>query len=81
MRFHHLHAAEAETLEKVCSGAGGAEEWRKRYCVCALGRNAACSWWRKLIGEIAKGGLAVRKLPVGIDMTWPWRRGRDGFDS
>jgi hypothetical protein len=39
----------------------GGAEGRRVDRVCALGRNAACSWWRKLVGEIAKGGQAVGK--------------------
>jgi hypothetical protein len=61
MRFHHLHAADVRHgWSKVwvhsphVGSRRGAEE--EALPAAALGRNAACNWWRKLIGEIAKGG-------------------------
>jgi hypothetical protein len=49
-----------EGLVHPQSEAGGVQKGggRSIASAAALGRNAACSWWRELIGEIAKGGQA-----------------------
>jgi hypothetical protein len=46
-------------MSEAGGGAEGQGRGRSIASAAALGRNAACSWWRKLIGEIAKGGQAL----------------------
>jgi len=85
MRFHHLHAAEAETLEKVCSF--GSRRCSRSVEEEALRLRPRAKRSVQLVAEVnwrnseRRSGCVEEGHAWHVQRRgWPWRQGRDGFD-